>query len=86
MPDNPLDSMNETDKVNLLRSLDVLARKQDSRIKQVMASVAGTHEIILVANSDGSMAADVRPLVRLNVSVIVEDKGRLEQGLSLIHI
>ncbi len=80
LPDNPLDSMNETDKVNLLRSLDVLARKQDSRIKQVMASVAGTHEIILVANSDGSMAADVRPLVRLNVSVIVEDKGRLEQG------
>ena len=80
LPDNPLDSMNETDKVNLLRSLDSLARKQDSRIKQVMASVAGTHEIILVANSDGSMAADVRPLVRLNVSVIVEDNGRLEQG------
>ena len=45
-----------------------------------MASIAGTHEIILVANSDGSMAADVRPLVRLNVSVIVENKGRLEQG------
>jgi TldD protein len=80
MPDNPLDTITETDKVNLLRSLDVLARKQDSRIKQVMASIAGTHEIILVANSDGSMAADVRPLVRLNVSVIVEDKGRLEQG------
>jgi TldD protein len=80
MPDNPLDSITESDKVNLLRSLDVLARKQDSRIKQVMASIAGTHEIILVANSDGSMAADVRPLVRLNVSVIVEDKGRLEQG------
>ena len=80
MPDNPLDSITETDKVNLLRSLDALARKQDNRIKQVMASIAGTHEIILVANSDGSMAADVRPLVRLNVSVIVEDKGRLEQG------
>ena len=80
MPDNPLDTITETDKVNLLRSLDVLARKQDSRIKQVMASIAGTHEIILVANSDGSMAADVRPLVRLNVSVIVEDNGRLEQG------
>ena len=80
MPDNPLDTITETDKVNLLRSLDVLARKQDNRIKQVMASIAGTHEIILVANSDGSMAADVRPLVRLNVSVIVEDNGRLEQG------
>ena len=80
IPDNPLDTITETDKVNLLRSLDVLARKQDNRIKQVMASIAGTHEIILVANSDGSMAADVRPLVRLNVSVIVEDNGRLEQG------
>jgi len=80
MPDNPLDSITETDKVNLLRSLDVLARKQDDRVKQVMASIAGTHEIILVANSDGSLAADVRPLVRLNVSVIVEDKGRVEQG------
>ncbi|MBT8124127.1 MAG: metalloprotease TldD [Gammaproteobacteria bacterium] len=80
MPDNPLDSITEADKVNLLRSLDALARRQDDRIKQVMASIAGTHEIILVANSDGSMAADVRPLVRLNVSVIVENKGRLEQG------
>ncbi|MGH1538592.1 MAG: metalloprotease TldD, partial [Gammaproteobacteria bacterium] len=80
MPDNPLNSITEADKVDLLRSLDVLARKQDDRVKQVMASIAGTHEIILVANSDGSMAADVRPLVRLNVSVIVEDNGRLEQG------
>ncbi|MEM7402039.1 MAG: DNA gyrase modulator [Pseudomonadota bacterium] len=80
LPDNPLDSMTETDKVSLLQSLDTLARKQDHRIKQVMASIAGTHEVILVANSDGSMAADVRPLVRLNVSVIVEENGRLEQG------
>ncbi len=80
LPDNPLDSITKSDKVNLLRSLDVLARKQDPRIKQVMASIAATHEIILVANSDGSMAADVRPLVRLNVSVIAEDQGRLEQG------
>ena len=80
LPDNPLDSLTESDKVNLLRTLDVLARKQDPRIKQVMASIMGSHEVILVANSDGSMAADVRPLVRLNVSVIVEDKGRFEQG------
>ena len=78
LSDNPLDSISETDKVNLLRSLDVLARKQDSRVKQVMVSLAGTHEIILVANSDGSIAADLRPLVRLNVSVIVEENGRIE--------
>lgn len=80
LSDNPLDSITETDKIDLLRSLDVLARKQDSRIKQVMVSLAGTHEIILVASSDGSMAADVRPLVRLNVSIIAEENGRIEQG------
>ena len=78
--ENPLDLISENDKVELLRSLDALARKQDPRIKQVMVSLAGTHEIIFVANSDGSMAADLRPLVRLNVSVIAEQKGRLEQG------
>lgn len=80
LSDNPLSSITERDKVDLLRSLDTLARKQDDRIKQVMVSLAGSHEIILVANSDGSMAADLRPLVRLNVSVIAEAKGRLEQG------
>ncbi len=78
--DNPLDSISETDKVNLLRSLDALARKQDERIKQVMVSLAGAHEVILVANSDGSLAGDLRPLVRLNVSVIAEENGRIEQG------
>jgi len=80
VPDNPLDSLNENDKVNLLRSLDALARKQDERIKQVMLSLTGSHEIVLVVNSDGSMGADLRPLVRLNVSVIAEEKGRIEQG------
>ena len=78
--ENPLDSIAETDKVDLLRSLDALARKQDNRIKQVMVSLAGSHEVILVANSDGSIAGDLRPLVRLNVSVIAEENGRLEQG------
>lgn len=80
LPDNPLDSMNETEKVDVLRLLDSLARRQDPRIKQVMVSLAGTHEMVLIANSDGLMAADVRPLVRLNVSVIAEQGGRLEQG------
>ena len=78
--DSPLDSITENEKVNLLRSLDVLARKQDSRIKQVIVSLAGSHEVILVANSDGSLGADLRPLVRLNVLVIAEENGRLEQG------
>ena len=80
MIDNPLSSITENDKVELLRSLDDLARKQDSRVKQVMVSLAGSHEVILVANSDGTLGADLRPLVRLNVSVIAEENGRLEQG------
>ena len=77
---NPLDTISEEDKVDLLRQLDSQARKQDSRVKQVMLSLAGSHEMILVANSDGQLAADIRPLVRLYVSVIAEHKGRLEQG------
>ncbi len=77
---NPLDTISEEDKVDLLRKLDSQARKQDSRVKQVMLSLAGSHEMILVANSDGQLAADIRPLVRLYVSVIAEHKGRLEQG------
>lgn len=80
MPYNPLDSLSETEKVDMLRNLDSLARKQDPRIKQVMVSLAGTHELVLVASSEGQIAADVRPLVRLNVSVIAEHSGRIEQG------
>ncbi len=78
--ENPLDSMHKSEKVELLQSLDALARQQDPRVKEVIISLAGTHEIVLIANSDGSIAADLRPLVRLNVSVIVEQNGRREQG------
>ena len=49
-------------------------------MKQVVASLAAVHEVVLVAASDGTLAADVRPLVRMNVSVIVEQDGRREQG------
>ena len=62
------------------RSIDREARALDPRVKQVMASLAAVHEIVLVAASDGTLAADVRPLVRMNVSVIVEQNGRREQG------
>ncbi|HJV27256.1 MAG TPA: metalloprotease TldD, partial [Aromatoleum sp.] len=55
-------------------------RAEDSRVSQVMAHIAGTWEVVLVARSDGHMAADVRPLVRVSVTVIMEDKGRREQG------
>ena len=60
--------------------VDRETRAMDPRVSQVMASVHAVHEIILVANSDGRLAADVRPLVRMNVSVIVEQNGRREQG------
>jgi len=81
-PLDPLSTLTADDKVALLRQIDAEARKQDSRVQQVIVSLAGVHETVLVAGSDGTLAGDVRPLVRLNVSVIVEQKGRREQGSS----
>ena len=72
--------MSREDKVNLLKSLDQEARKVDPCVKQVSVSLAGVHEIVMVAASDGTLAADIRPLVRLNVSVIAERNGRIERG------
>jgi TldD protein len=66
--------------VALLESVERYARARDTRIKQVIANLAGEYEVMLVARSDGVMAADVRPLVRLSVQVIAEDNGRREQG------
>ncbi|MBI5042196.1 MAG: metalloprotease TldD [Gammaproteobacteria bacterium] len=79
-PVDPLDSLSADAKVDLLKRIDAEARRLDPRVQQVMVSLAGVHEVVLVAASDGTLAADVRPLVRLNVSVIVEDNGRREQG------
>ena len=80
LPDDPIASLADADKVALLTQLDRDARSLDPRVKQVVASLAAVHEIILIAASDGTLAADVRPLVRMNVSVIVEQDGRREQG------
>jgi TldD protein len=66
--------------VSWLERVDRETRKMDPRVQQVMASVVAVHEVVLVANSEGHLAADVRPLVRFNVSVIVEQNGRREQG------
>jgi TldD protein len=79
-PANPLDSWPVEKKLDLLRRADAAARGADPRVTQVMVTLAGSHEVVLVAAADGTLAADVRPLVRLNVSVIVEDKGRREQA------
>jgi TldD protein len=77
---DPIDVMANEDKVESLRRLDRLLRAADPRVKQVTVSLSGGVDTVLVARSDGHVAADVRPLVRLNVQVIVEHNGRREQG------
>ncbi len=79
-PLDPISSLADAEKVALLQDIDRETRKIDSRVTQVMANLAGVQDVILVCSSDGVLAADVRPLVRLNVSVIVEDGDKREQG------
>lgn len=79
-PLNPLHSLSEKDKVALLQKVDNYIRKKDSRIIRVSVSLAAEYESILVMASDGHMAADVRPLVRFNVSLVVEQNGKRESG------
>jgi len=79
-PDDPLSSLSDAQKVALLGRLEKVARGLDPRVTQVMASLAGEYDIVMVARNDGMYAADVRPLVRLSVQVIVEQSGRREQG------
>jgi TldD protein len=77
---DPISTLTDDEKVALLRRVDEATRAIDPRVKQVMASLVAVHEVVLVCSNDGVLAADVRPLVRMNVAVIVEDKGRREQG------
>ncbi|HRD66345.1 MAG TPA: metalloprotease TldD [Candidatus Competibacter sp.] len=81
-PLDPLETLSAEAKVQLLERVDAEARRQDSRVTQVMVSLAAARDTILVAGSDGTLAGDVRPLVRLNVTVLVECGGRREQGTS----
>lgn len=80
LPINPLNSLNENDKIGLLQRIDAFTRKLDPRVIQVSVSLASEYDTVLVMASDGHLAADVRPLVRLNVSVVVEQNGRRESG------
>ncbi|MDX1902434.1 MAG: metalloprotease TldD [Gammaproteobacteria bacterium] len=80
LPINPLNSLDENQKIALLQRVDTFARQQDPRVIQVNVVLAAEYETILIMASDGHFAADVRPLVRLNVSVVVEQHGRREQG------
>ena len=80
LPVDPVSSLADADKIAWLERVDRETRALDPRVVQVMASLTAVQEIVLVANSEGELAADVRPLVRFNVSVIVEQNGRREQG------
>ena len=81
-PIDPLGSLSDEDKVALLHRVDEEARRLDPRVRQVIASLVAVRDLVLIASDDGRLSADLRPLVRINVSVIVEDGDRREQGAS----
>ncbi len=78
--DNPLASMSEDEKIALLRLADKSARAASPYVTQVIANIAGVHEHILVADIEGNLNADIRPLVRMNITVIVEKDGKRESA------
>jgi len=80
LPHDPLATLKADDKVALLEKLERMARALDPRVTQVMANLAGEYDVVLVARSDGLLNADIRPLVRVSLQVIVESNGRREQG------
>jgi len=80
VPHDPLVTLKDAEKVSLLERLERFAKALDPRVTQVMASLAGEYELILVARSDGHLSADIRPLVRVSIQVIAEEGGVREQG------
>ena len=81
-PTDPISTLDSVTKVALLGKVETLARAKDPRVVQVMAGLAMEYDVVMVARADGVLAADVRPLVRLSVTVIAEQKGRRESGSS----
>ncbi|AKH64136.1 MULTISPECIES: metalloprotease TldD [Photorhabdus] len=79
---DPLRSFSREEKIALLHRVDQVARAEDPRVQEVNASLTGVYEQVLVAATDGTLAADIRPLVRLSVTVLVEDNGKREHGTS----
>ena len=77
---DPTTSISDEQKTQMLAEVEQATRSLDKRIEQVIIGMTSCHDLVLVAASDGTLAADIRPLVRLNVSVILEDGGRREQG------
>lgn len=80
--DNPLHSLKAEEKVQLLETLEKMARAHDSRVKEVIAQLAASFEVVLIINSEGRRTADVRPLVRVSITVIAEENGKREIGTS----
>jgi len=79
---DPITSITDEQKKSLVSRIDAETRELDKRIEQVIVSLSSSQDLVLIAAADGTLAADVRPLVRLNVSIIVEQDGRREQGYS----
>lgn len=79
-PINPLDSLGKEQKIELLYLVDRTARSADPRVTKVSASLSAIYEEVLIAATDGTLAADIRPLVRLSISILVEEKGKRERG------
>ena len=77
---DPLDLVPFADKVNLCQTIDAAARARDARVAQVSVSLSGTWSVVEIVRADGFVATDVRPLVRLNVSIVAEQNGRRETG------
>jgi TldD protein len=82
LPHDPITSLDAVAKVKLLERVERIARAKDPRVVQVMAGLAGEYDVVLVVRSDGVLAADIRPLVRVSVTVIAEQNGRREMGSS----
>lgn len=77
---NPIETLSKPEKIALLEAIDQEARRFDSRVIQVNASLSGCYEVVLIANLHGHLSADIRPMVNIHVSVILEENGRRESG------
>jgi TldD protein len=80
--DDPLMSLTETEKLQILQKLDQYARQKDPRVTEVIASLSGVYEKILICASDGTFVSDIRPLIRANVTVIMKQQSKTERGSS----
>ena len=80
--DNPILGMQDEEKIALLRAVDNYIRQQESALSQVVVSISGVYEEVLIAATDGTFCTDIRPLVRLNCSVLMEKDARRERGSS----